>query len=76
MNNCDVIVGGYGPFADKYRAFAWGRASGFQDLNSRIAPDSQWKLQSALAINDAGEIVGRAEFRGEDDHGFLLTPEH
>ena len=76
INNCDVIVGAYGPFADKYRAFVWGRASGFQDLNSRIAPDSGWKLNSALDVNDNGEIIGRAEYRGEDDRGFLLIPEH
>ena len=75
MNDCDVVVGGYGPESERYRAFSWSAAEGFRDLNSLIPRDSGWKLQSATAINDRGEIVGRGEF-DRDDRGFLLIPQH
>lgn len=73
MNNCDDVVGGYGPFADRYRAFLWSRARGFQELNALIPADSGWQLVSAAAINDRGEIVGSGKWHG-DKRGFLLTP--
>lgn len=76
INSCDVIVGSFGPFADAERAFIWEKSRGFRDLNSLIASDSGWKLESATSINDRGEIVGRGESKGEDDAGFLLIPEH
>ena len=75
MNDCDVVVGAYGPDSEHYRAFAWTGAQGFRDLNSLVASDSGWKLESAAAINDRGEIVGNGELRG-DDRGFLLIPQH
>jgi hypothetical protein len=74
MNNCDFVVGGYGPNSDKYRAFLWNVTAGFQDLNSLIRKGSGWKLESATAINDRGEIVGRGVFH-HDDRGFLLIPQ-
>jgi uncharacterized membrane protein len=74
INNCDVIVGSFGPFADVEQAFIWERTLGFHDLNSRIASDSGWKLESAISINDHGEIVGRGDYGGQDDVGFLLVP--
>jgi hypothetical protein len=73
MNNCGFVVGGYGPDSDRYRGFLWSPTGGFQDLNSRIPPDSGWTIQDALAINDRGEIVGKAN-RNRDEAGFLLTP--
>jgi probable HAF family extracellular repeat protein len=76
VNNCDVIVGAFGPFADAERAFVWEKSRGFHDLNGYIASDSGWKLESATSINDHGEIAGRGDFKGEDDMGFLLIPEH
>jgi uncharacterized membrane protein len=76
INNCDVIVGSFGPFADAERAFIWDKARGFRDLNAQIASDSGWKLESATNINDHGEIVGRGDYKGQDDTGFLLIPEH
>jgi uncharacterized membrane protein len=75
INNCDVIVGSFGPFADAERAFIWDKSRGFRDLNAQIASDSGWKLESATGINDHGEIVGRGDYKGEDDTGFLLIPE-
>ena len=76
MNSCDSIVGSFGPFADAERAFVWERSRGFIELNSRIASDSGWVLESATSINDQGEIVGRLGYKGQDDTGFLLVPEH
>jgi uncharacterized membrane protein len=76
INGCDVIVGSFGPFADAERAFIWEKSRGFRDLNSLIASDSGWKLESATSINDHGEIVGRGDSKGQDDAGFLLVPDH
>lgn len=75
INNCDVIVGSYGPFSDVARAFVWQKSSGFRDLNTLIAPNSGWKLESATSINDRGEIVGRGDYQGNEDAGFLLIPD-
>jgi uncharacterized membrane protein len=74
MNDCDVVVGGYGPVAEQYRAFAWGAAEGLRDLDSLVPPDSGWTLRSATAINDRGEIVGVGKLRGRE-RGFLLIPQ-
>jgi hypothetical protein len=74
LNDCDVIVGDFGPFADAARAFAWDRAQGFTDLNTFLPPGAALKLKSALDLNDRGEIIGRAEAPGEVVRGFLLEP--
>jgi hypothetical protein len=73
MNDCGVVVGGYGPDSDRYRGFVWSPAGGFKDLNSLIPPDSAWTIQDALGINDRGEIVGKAT-HNRDEAGFVLTP--
>jgi uncharacterized membrane protein len=75
INTCDVIVGSFGPFADAERAFIWDKSAGFRDLNTRIPSASGWTLESATSINDHGEIVGRGDYKGQDDTGFLLIPE-
>lgn len=54
-------------------AFIYTVQDGMVDLNSLIAPDSDWTLLSANAINDAGQIVGFGGI-GFEDHAFLLTP--
>jgi probable HAF family extracellular repeat protein len=74
INNCDVVAGSFGPFADAERAFVWERSNGFRDLNTLIPPDSGWKLEAATSVNDHGEIVGWGDRKGEDDSGFLLIP--
>jgi hypothetical protein len=58
INNCDVIGRSFGLFADAERAFIWDKSRGFRNLNTRIASDSGWTLESANSINDHGEIVG------------------
>jgi hypothetical protein len=75
MNDCDAVIGGYGPEGEHYRAFLWSRTRGFRDLNSFLPADSGWKLKSAAAINDRGEIVGSGRWHG-DARGFLLIPRH
>ena len=75
MNNCDAIVGSYGPFADAERAFVWDSVRGFRDLNDLLPPGSGWKLEAATGINNRGEIVGWGDFKHEEDRGFLLVPE-
>jgi hypothetical protein len=72
MNNCDAVVGGFGPEGEHYRAFLWSPTQGFRDLNSLLPADSGWKLKSADAINDRGEIVGTGALHGEVS-GFLLS---
>jgi hypothetical protein len=43
------------------------------DLNTLIPADSGWYLQSALSIDDAGEIVGYGTING-NAHAFLAIP--
>jgi hypothetical protein len=45
------------------------------DLNDLVPPDSGWELWGAIAINDAGQIVGSGMRNGvEHQRAFLLTP--
>ncbi|MDO8677398.1 MAG: M12 family metallo-peptidase [Acidobacteriota bacterium] len=43
------------------------------DLNALIPADAGWRLLSATAINDRGQIIGSGIVAGET-HAFLLTP--
>ena len=74
INGCDVFVGAYGPFADKYRAFIWDASAGFGDLNDRLVSAAGWKLKSADGINVRGEIVGKGTLANDEDRGYLLIP--
>ena len=74
LNDCDVVVGAYGPDSEHYRAFLWNETQGFRDLNTFVPSASGWELQSAAAIDDQGEIVGSGELR-HADRGFLLIPQ-
>jgi hypothetical protein len=75
INDHDMIVGSFGPHSDADRAFLWDRSLGFRDLNQLIPANSGWKLESAVAINDAGAIAGKGDRDGEEGSGFLLVPE-
>jgi probable HAF family extracellular repeat protein len=44
------------------------------DLNSLLGANSDWTLSQALAINNAGQIVGTGFLNGVE-HAFLLSPE-
>ena len=45
LNDCDVVVGAYGPDSEHYRAFLWTGTQGFRDLNSFVPDASGWELQ-------------------------------
>jgi len=49
------------------------RANGMRDLNSLIAATSGWTLETAVAVNDAGQIAGMGWLNGQR-RIFLLTP--
>jgi hypothetical protein len=58
-----------GGLADDAFIFSNGQ---MQDLNSLIGP-SNWKLESATAINNEGQIAGYGINPSGQPHAFLLT---
>lgn len=74
LNNCDVIAGEFGAASDFYRGFVWDPKRGFRDLNGLIDA-SDWTLDSAVDINDRGQIIGTGDHGDEEDTGFLLVPD-
>ena len=44
-----------------------------RDLNDLIDPTSKWRLNKAVAINNAGQIVGTGRNPSGQEHGFLLS---
>ncbi len=75
LNNCNVIAGEYGAASDYYHAFLWDEKDAQRDLNTMIDANSTWILESAIDINDSGEIVGMGDHASEQDVGFLLKPD-
>jgi probable HAF family extracellular repeat protein len=80
INNEGQVVGWSGTNSNFYttsgegiRAFLYSDGI-MQDLNSLIAPGSDFILTQAQAINDRGEIVGAGSINGEL-HAVLLTPQ-
>lgn len=80
INNLGQVVGWSGTNTNFYsesgegiRAFLYSDGI-MQDLNSLIAPSSDFILTQAQAINDRGEIVGAGSINGEL-HAVLLTPQ-
>lgn len=70
INNLNEIVG-YSETSTGNHAFVWNTESGLLDLNEFIAAPG-WVLSTAIAISDAGDIVGTGLLNGQP-HGFLLT---
>jgi len=70
INEFDQVVG-WSDADGGRRAFVWDAGNGMRDLNALAAADG-WVLESAVAINDAGEIVGTGTLDGQP-HGFLLA---
>jgi hypothetical protein len=58
--------------AGKPHAYIWENGTAF-DLNDLITNNSSWLIWEALDINDAGCIVGRADFSAVE-HAIILTP--
>jgi uncharacterized membrane protein len=75
LNNCEVIVGEFGAASDFYHAFVWDEKNGQRDLNTLIDAKSGWTLESAVDINDRGEIIGIGDHGNDQDAGFLLVPD-
>lgn len=66
VNNAGEVVG----ISDS-RAFYW-RNGTMTDLNTLVATNSDWRLDTVSAINDSGQIVGTGVHRGQT-RGFLLA---
>ncbi|HEX3457302.1 MAG TPA: hypothetical protein VHR97_05050 [Candidatus Baltobacteraceae bacterium] len=74
INAAGVVVGrSQQPQGSTYvdHAFIWSGGK-MRDLNALIPQKSGWLLNTASAINDAGQIVGDGTIAGET-HAFLLT---
>ena len=72
INSAGVIVGDSLVAEEEHHATIY-RNGQLTDLNDLIDEDSGWTLESAAAINDAGQITGVGIIDGEQ-HGFLLLP--
>jgi len=73
INDAGVIVGnGAARDNSAIRAFVWHTGT-MSDLNVLIPSGTGWTLQSAYAINAAGQIVGRGTLNGASTP-FVLTP--
>ncbi len=75
LNNCDVVVGEFGAASDFNHAFIWDEKHGFRDLNKLADVGSDWNLETALDINDRGEIIGIGDRGSNQDVGFVLIPQ-
>ena len=76
VNDLGQVVGGSDiDAAGDGAAFIYTQAGGMQNLNDLIDPSSGWNLDGgAIAINDAGQIVGAGINPQGEFHAFLLTP--
>jgi probable HAF family extracellular repeat protein len=73
LNDLGQVVGASGiESVEPFRALLWENGE-VLDLNDLIPPGSGWTLESATAINERGQIVGRGRLGGEI-RAFLLTP--
>jgi probable HAF family extracellular repeat protein len=73
INNAGSVVGQAQSADGAIHAFLWAKGK-MIDLNSQIAPDPGWVLTHAVAINDRGQIVGRATAPDRMERAWLLTP--
>ncbi len=72
INNSGTVVG-WSQVTGGQHAFIYDSANGMRDLNSLISPTSGWTLETAVAVNDAGQIAGTGWLNGQR-RIFLLTP--
>ena len=74
INNTGTIAGaGELPAAPGSNATQWSPPDyDFMNLNQALLPNSGWILSSANAINDAGQIVGRALSPGGQPVAYML----
>jgi hypothetical protein len=68
------VVGQVDFGAGSSSAFLWlATTHTMYDLNSLIAPTSDWQLIAATSINNNSQITGYGTINGQV-HGFVLTP--
>jgi hypothetical protein len=72
INNNRQIVGYVQNTDFSFSAALW-RNEMLTILDEQIDPSIGWRIESAIDINDAGQIVGFAYLRGEL-HLVMLTP--
>ncbi len=66
MNNLGQVVGDSIDGFSEYRACLWENGT-MTDLNTLLPPNSDWVLETAYNINDAGQIVGFGRYQGMYD---------
>jgi probable HAF family extracellular repeat protein len=77
INSSGLAVGGANsdPYGTVKHAVLYDYANGtVTDLNSLVTNIDGWTLQMAMAINEAGAIVGYGLYDGGNPRAFLLTP--
>lgn len=63
------------PYNNSGLALLWDVSGTPADLNTLIPEDSGWNLIDAIAVNDAGQILGAGTVSGKTGiHAFRLTP--
>jgi probable HAF family extracellular repeat protein len=76
INNADQVVGistkrNDPNFTEHPFLYSGGK---MRALNSLISPNSGWEISNAEAINDKGQIVGKAFHEDGREHAVLLVP--
>ena len=72
INNRGQVVG-YSQGENGCRPFIWEGGS-LVDLNDLVSSESNWLLETAMDINDAGQIIGAGRNPAGQVEAFLLTP--
>ncbi len=75
INDSGFVVGESDLTGDMVgHAFIYYGTGSIEDLNGLVDPTLGWNLASAIAINDAGEILVAATRQDGPQHAVLLTP--
>lgn len=74
INSVGQVVGNATDSSGASRAFLYSLTTGMVDLNTLLPDNSGWRLLSANAISDKGQVTGFGLLNGVGTHAFLLTP--
>jgi len=84
LNNSGTVVGSSdfdgtdgmdGADGARSHAFLWSTSTGMIDLNEALHESSVFLcLESALDINDAGQIIGYGRIKNGQRRGFVMSP--
>lgn len=81
LNNFGTVVGSSkfdgtgGADGARWHAFLWSTSTGMIDLNEALHESSVFLcLESALDINDAGQIIGYGRIKNGQRRGFVMSP--